>query len=132
MALLLPDVGECALLDMALSDASPEAQTLSLYTTSVTPAEGDTAATYTIATGNGSDAKTLARATWNAASTSTGTSSKTYPQQTYSFTGSLTIYGYLVRKATAGTLLWAEVLYAGGQAFTSGGSLLITPRIELA
>jgi hypothetical protein len=132
MPLLVPDVGEVALLDMALSDTTPEAQTLSLYTSNTTPAEGDTHATYTIAAGDGSDPKSLVRATWNAASTTSGTTSKTYPAQTFSFTGSFTIYGYLVRKATAGTLLWAEKVYASGQAFSSGDSLAITPRIELA
>ncbi|MEY2855668.1 MAG: hypothetical protein RL030_2800 [Pseudomonadota bacterium] len=132
MTLLVPDVGEVALLDMALSDAAPEAQTLSLYTSNTTPAEGDTAATYTIATGSGSDAKTLARATWNAASTAAGTTSKTYPAQVFSFTGSFTVYGYLIRKVTAGTLLWSEKVYGSGQAFVSGDSLTITPRIELA
>lgn len=132
MALLVPDVGEVCALDDWLGTSSPEAQTLSVYTSNTTPAEGDTAGTYTIASGNGSDAKSLARATWNGASTNAGTTSKTYPQQTFSFTGSFTIYGYLVRKASAGTLLWAEKLFSSGQAFVSGDSLKITPYIEAA
>lgn len=132
MALLVPDVGEVCALDDWLSTTTPEAQTLSLYTSNTTPAEGDTHATYTIASGNGSDAKSLARATWNAASTTAGTTSKTYPQQTFAFTGAFTIYGYLVRKATAGTLLWAEKLFASGQAFASADSLKVTPYIEAA
>lgn len=130
MTLLVPDVGEVCALDMWLSDASPAAQELYLYTSNTTPAEGDTAGTYTFASGNGADFKSLARATWNAASTSVGTTSKTYPQQTFSFTGSFTIYGYAVRKASASTLLWAEKLFSSGQAFNSGDALKVTPYIE--
>lgn len=129
--LLVPDVGEAAILDMAFGDTTPEAQTLSLYTSNTTPAEGDTHLTYTIAAANGADPKTLARATWNAASTAAGVTSKTYPTQTFAFTGAFTIYGYLVRKVTAGTLLWAEKVYTSGQAFASGDSMAVTPRIEL-
>lgn len=132
MALLVPDVGEVKALDSWLSTTSPEAQKLGVYTSNTTPAEGDTFATYTEATGNGSDAKSLARATWNAASTSAGTTSKTYPQQTFSLTGSFTIYGYLVRETTSTVLLWAEKLFASGQAFVSGDALKITPYIEAA
>jgi hypothetical protein len=132
MALLVPDVGEVALLDMMLSDASPEAQTLKLYKSNTAPAEGDTAVTYTEADLSGYSSKSLARATWNGASTATGTTSKTYPQQTFSFTGTGTVYGYFVVKASAGTLLWAEKIFTSGQTFNNGDTLKVTPYIELA
>lgn len=132
MALLVPDVGEVALLDMMLSDASPEAQSLVLYQSNTSPAEGDTWATYTEVSGGGYAAKSLARATWNGASTATGTTSKTYPQQTFTWTGTVTVYGYAVRKSTAGTLLWAEKIFTSGQVFNNGDTLKITPYIELA
>lgn len=131
MALLVPDVGEVALLDMALSDAAPEAQTLKLYTSNTTPAEGDTAGTYTAAAGNGSDPKNIVRATWSGAASVGGVTTKAYPAQTFNFTAGFTIYGYFVVKATAGTLLWAEKIYAGGQAFANGDSLVLTPKIQL-
>jgi len=133
MALLVPDVGEVALLDMALGDASPEAQTLKLYKNDADPAEGDTAVTYTVADIAGYSDKSLARATWNAASTAAGTTTKTYPAQTFNFTGTGTIVGYYVIKATAGTLLWAERIYASpGQTFNNGDSLALTLSIALA
>ena len=132
MALLIPDVGERNLLDMALSDASPEAQTLKLYESNTTPAEGDTHTSYTEATISGYASISLARATWNAASTATGTTSKTYPQQTFTFTGSGTIYGYYVIKTTAGTLLWSEKIFTSGQAFQNTDQLKLTLSIELA
>ncbi|HKS16984.1 MAG TPA: hypothetical protein VJU16_06710 [Planctomycetota bacterium] len=133
MALVLPDAGERNALDMWLSDASPEAQTLKLYTNDVTPAEGDTAATYTEAAGSGYASKALARATWNAAATNAGVTSKDYPQQTFNWTGTITIVGYFIVKVTAGTILWAERMFTSpGQVFNNGDVLKVTPRIEQA
>lgn len=132
MALVLPDAGERAILDMALSDAAPEAQDLRLYENDITPAEGDTTATYTEATIAGYAEKNLARATWNAAATNAGVTSKTYPEQTFNFTGTGTIYGYFLVKATANTLLWAEEVYPSGQVFNNGDSFKLTVRIEQA
>lgn len=133
MALLVPDVGEVAALDMWLSDAAPEAQTLKLYLNDISPAEGDTAVTYTEATISGYSAKSLVRATWGAAATVTGTTTKAYPAQVFSFTGTGIIVGYFVIKVTAGTLLWAERIYSTpGQTFNNGDSLTLTPKIQLA
>lgn len=132
MALLIPDAGEVALLDYALGTTTPEAQTLKLYESATTPAEGDTAGSYTEATIAGYASVALARATWNGASTSTGTTSKTYPQQTFTFTGSGTIYGYFVIGTTSGTILWSEKLFASGQAFANTDQLKLTLSIELA
>ncbi len=134
MSLVLPDVGEVCALDMWLSDASPEAQTLKLFQSNTTPAEGDTHASYTEATFSGYAAKALARATWNAASTASGTTTKTYPQQTWTVAGatSNTIYGYYVVKATAGTLLWVETLFVSGQLLQDTDQLKLTLSIAMA
>lgn len=132
MALVLADVGERSGLDMWLSDTTPEAQTLKLYSNDISPAEGDTHSTYTEATISGYSAKSLARATWNAASTNTGTTTKSYPQQTFNFTGTGTIVGYYIIKATAGTLLWAERMFTSpGQTFNNGDSYALTIQIQL-
>ena len=104
MAVTLPDVGEVKALDDWLATTTPEAQTLKLYTNNVTPAEGDTASTYTEAAGSGYAAKSLARATWNAASTAAGVTTKSYPAQAFNFTGAITIYGYFIVDA-GGNLL---------------------------
>lgn len=134
MALVLPNQGERNSLDMWLSDAAPEAQTLKLYENDVTPAEGDTAATYTEATIAGYAAKALARATWNAAtSDGGGITSKTYPGQLFSFTGTGIVVGYFIIKATAGTILWAERMFASpGQTFNNADSLTLNIAIQQA
>lgn len=130
MALTVPDVGERALLDMALSDASPNSQQLKLYS-AVSPAIGESsvAGDFTEATFTGYSAKTLARATWGAAATNTGTTSKTYPQQSWSPTTSQTILGYYITETTVGDLLWAEA-YASSRALVNGDTLNQTVIIE--
>ncbi len=133
MSLVVPDVGEVALLDMLLGTATPETQKLKLYTNNFDCVEGSVAGDFTVASGSGYADVSLVRATWNAAGTSAGTTSKTYPAQTFSFSGAITIVGYYIVGATSGTLLWAERIYAGaGQAFANGDTLTITPRMELA
>lgn len=131
MALLVPDKGERALLDMMLSDASPNAQNLRLYTALASLTESTIESDFTEATFTGYSAKALARATWNAASTATGTTSKTYPGQTWSPTSSQTVLGYYVTENTAGDILWAEA-FASSRALVSGDTLTVNLSIELA
>lgn len=132
MPLLVPDAGEVSLLDMALSDAAPNSQTLKLHSAVAGGiVEGTVHTDFTEATFTGYVAKVLARATWNAASTSAGTSSKTYPQQTWSPTTAEVILGYYVIETTAGGILWAET-FASSRSLLNGDTLNLTPRIELA
>lgn len=132
MALLVPDVGEAAMLDELLKNTTPEAQKLKLYESNTTPAEGDTLASYTQATISGYSAVTFTRGTWGAASTAAGTTTSTYPEQTFTFTGSGTVYGYTIEKVTATTLLWSELIFSGGQAFISGDVLKLTVKLQMA
>lgn len=135
--LLVPDVGEVLLLKNALnfSGAVVENQTIKLYATNVTPAEGDTAGSYTEAAGGGYASKALTGANWVVA-TATGTTTATYPIQTWTFTGALTtnttIYGYFVVGTTSGTLLWAELAAATFQPASNGDTYSVTPAIQLA
>lgn len=133
-ALLVPDEGEVELLDKMLKDALSvdENYTLKLYKTDVTPAESDTNASYTIADFTDYTSKTLARTTWAGASTSAGTTSTTYTQQSWTCGASgNTIYGYWVVGATSGEVLWAEK-FATARVLASGDTLNLTPRMELA
>lgn len=135
-ALLVPDVGEVKLLEAALGKTAAENLTLKLFASNTTPAEGDTAGTYTEASGGGYSAKTLTTTTWGNASTSSGTTSASYAEQTWTFTGALTtnptIYGYFLVGATSGTLYWAERAAATFEPATSGDTYKVTPRLELA
>ena len=133
MTLLVPDVGECEILDCAFKDASPEALTLKLYSNNYDPVESSTAGSFTECSGSGYGAKSLTRAGWNSASSAAGVSSIVYgTAQVFSFTGAITVVGYFIVGTTSGSIYWAERLYAGaGQAFANGDSLTITPRMEL-
>lgn len=129
--LLVPDVGEVKLVDRMLRLSAEENLTLKLFTSNTTPAEGDTAATYTVAAGGGYADKTLTNGSWGAASTSTGTTTSTYAEQTYTFTGALTasatIYGYFVVGATSTVLYWAERAAATFQPAANGETYKVTP-----
>lgn len=133
-ALLVPDVGEVELLDKMMKDALSvdEDYTLKLYKTNVTPAESDTAGSYTVADFTNYVNKTLTRTGWAGASTAGGTTSTTYAQQSWTCGASgNTVYGYYVIGATSGTLLWAE-LFGTARVLASGDTLNLTPAMELA
>jgi hypothetical protein len=136
VALLVPDVGEVELLKRLLySNAGSENGTLKLYKTNVTPAESDTASSYTEADFTGYSSKTLTStqsgSTWGVPSTSTGTTSSTYGTVlTWSPTSSQTVYGYYVVGATSTVLWWAE-LFASSKNLSNGDTLNLTARIQL-
>jgi hypothetical protein len=136
MALLVPDAGEVKLLDAALGRVSAENLTLKLFVNDYTPVEGSVAGDFTEAAGGGYASKTLTATSWGAASTSSGTTSAAYAQQTFTFTGALTtnptIYGYYLVGATSGTIYWAERLTASFTPASNGDAVNVTPRIELA
>jgi hypothetical protein len=133
-ALVVPDVGEVELLDKTLKDALSvdESYTLKLYT-AISPAlgEGSVAGDFTEATFTGYAAKTLTRAGWAGASTSSGTTSSSYAQQSWSPTSAQTVLGYYVIGTTSGVLLWAEA-FASSRSLQNGDTLLLTPKMELA
>lgn len=127
MALVVPDVGERELLDDMLNARD---RTLKLFKTDVTPAESDVAGSYTEADFTDYVAKTLTGASWDAAATNAGTTSKAYAQQSWTCgaTGN-TIYGYFVVRTT--TLCWAEK-FATARNLAENDVLNLTPRMELA
>ena len=135
-ALLVPDVGERTLLDEMLSNGQD--WELRLFQNDVTPAEGDTLATYTEATFTGYAMQTLTRSqtgsTWAAAATNAGVTSSEYNSgtpRTWTNTGSAqTIYGYYYESATANLLQLAE-RFASSRTLNTSDTLNVTPRIEL-
>lgn len=138
MSLLCPDVGEVVLLTDLLDGANTrEAWTLKLYKTNVTPAETDTAASYTVADFTGYSNKTLTRTvtgtTWSTPATSSGTTSSTYNSGTplsWSATSAQTVYGYYVVGATSTTLIYAE-LFSSSISLVNPSTLQLTPKLQL-
>src|SRR3990167_1635806 len=107
MALTLADIGADAVLKRYFNSTAPGGGnnlTLKLFTSNTTPADTDTAATYTEATGGGYAAKTLTNGSWTI-TIGNDPSDAVYAQQTWTFTGQLSggasIYGYYVVDADA-------------------------------
>jgi hypothetical protein len=129
MAGTIPNEGETSILENAFKNTTPEAFTLKLFSNSATLANSNTAAAFTESAISGYAAKALARASFSAAVPGSPSSISYSAAQTFNFTGSGTIYGYFIVGATSGKVYAAETLYPTGQAFASGDSLSITPKI---
>ncbi len=128
MAISVPDVGENLILEMIVNKTAAQNLVLKLYSNNVTPAETDTAGTYTESTFTGYSAVTLTGASWGSASGG----SIAYAQQTFtcSGAGSENCYGYFVVQASSGTLIYSE--RASGVPFvitTVGDNVKVTPTI---
>ena len=124
--------------------AGVEGLSLKLFSSSTTPAETDTAGTYTVLTDgvSGYAVQTLtskldATAGWTTPASGSPTGSwsaeasvaeATSPQIVYNFSGSLTINGYIVVGATSTTLFWAEN-FGSTKNVVSGDTLTMTPRL---
>lgn len=131
MTLVVPNVGEVLALELYLESVD---LTLKLYSNNITPAETDTAATYTVVAGGGYADQVLDKDEWTivAGAPSAGTYNFTID---FDFTGVTNapgvIYGYFVVDA-AGVLRWAERFPAGVVPFTPILNSLIRfiPRFE--
>lgn len=137
MALVLADIGADEFLKVYFNDDRPAGGndlTLKLFATNTTPADTDTAGTYTEANGGGYSAKTLTNGSWTV-STGNDPSDAVYAEQTFTFTGPLTtnttIYGYFVVDAD-GTLVWAEKFATSFTPTNNGDQLKLTPKFQLS
>lgn len=151
MALMVPRVGDVLLLTDLLAGGSLENWQLGLFKSNITPAETDTASTYTAQEADFTSyaRKTLTRSvgasTWNtpvsqppsgspawSSRTQVGHSQYGSSPQTWTCgaTGN-TIYGYFIVGATSGTLVCAEA-FATPRALANGDTLSITPVLETA
>lgn len=132
MPLVVPNNGEGDGLEYFVNKASPQNLVLRLYTNNVTPAETDTAASYTEASGSGYGAITLTGASWGSPSEG-APSSIAYAQQTFTFTGALgNVYGYFMTRASSGRIALAERFADGPYNIANNGDQIkITPQITL-
>ena len=131
MALLVPNTGENLVVGMIVNKTAPENLVLKLFKSNTTPAEGDTAATYTEADFTGYSSATLTGASWTVTADTAA-----YAQQ--SFTSSATqtlqnVYGYYLVQATSGVLIWAERFSDAPYAISNNGDVIrVTPTITAA
>lgn len=137
MALTLADVGADCILKTYFNNTRPAGGnnfTLKLFISNTTPADTDTAVTYTEASGGGYAAKTLTNGSFTV-TPANDPSDAVYAEQTWTFTGALsgsaTVYGYFVIDAD-GVLQWAERLGAAFTPTTNGDVLRVTPKFQMS
>lgn len=131
MPLLVPNTGEVITLNYLTNKVTTTRDLIyRLFATNITPAETDTAGTYTEAAGGGYAAITLAGASWTV--TGGAPTSATFAQRTWTFTGPLTtngtVFGYYVTRATDADLVLAET-FTSFTPTTNGDQILLTPAI---
>lgn len=131
MALNVPNTAELIALKAFIGHtAQSEDAVVLLFTSNITPADTDTAATYTAieAAGGGYVRKTLTKSSWVV----TG-NPITYAAQQWVFTGPLTgsatIYGYAVLRATALDIMWSENFGAGFQPLVNNDALTVNLQL---
>lgn len=137
MPLTLADVGADCLLKIIFNNTRASGGnnlTLKLFVNNITPADTDTASTYTVAVGGGYADKTLNMGSWTI-TVGNDPSDAVYAEQTWTFTGALTtnttIYGYYVVDAD-GVLQWAEKLASAFTPANNGDQLKVTPKFQMS
>lgn len=131
MALVVCNNGEVVALSYLVNKVTTTRDlVLRLFATNVTPAETDTAGSYTEAAGGGYANKTLTGASWTVTGGAPTTAS--YAQQDFTFTGTLTtngtVYGYYMTRATDADLILAET-FTSFVPTNNGDKILLTPQI---
>lgn len=135
MAIMVPDVGADEFLKVYFNNTRPAGGnnlTMKLFVNDVTPADTNTAGSFTEATGGGYVSKTLTNGSWTI-TVGHDPSDATYAAQTWTFTGPLTtnttVYGYFVTDAD-GTLIFADRLSSSFIPADNGDQLVITPTFQ--
>ena len=130
MAGLVPNAGEELALKNFLNHTAAQDQTLKLFVNNVTPAEGDTAGSYTEMSTQGYASKALTGTSWVV--TPGAPSSAAYAQQTWTFDGTggaTVVYGYYVVQAVSGVLMFAERFATPPTIANNGDQIKLTPTI---
>ncbi len=120
MAVVTPAAGEAIVLNRLFGKSTTGDLTLRLYENSVSLADGTVIGDFTEATFPGYSAITLANASVTVADNA-GTETASYPQQTFTATGSgNSVYGYYVTDGST-QVVFAEVFSDGPYAISNSG-----------
>ncbi len=107
MAAVVPYVGEVLMLRYIVNNGTPDNLRLHLYSNNVVPSKGDVLGTYSEVAVGGYSNVSLNGSLWSTATIS-GTTTSTYPTQTFTFTTSVVVYGLYVTNNSSSQLVWAE------------------------
>lgn len=133
MAFVVCNNGEGDALRAIVAHTAATNLVLKLFSNNVTPAETDTAATYTEADFSGYAAATLTGASWTI--TEGAPSNAAYAEQSFTADGSIAalqnIYGAFMVRATSGRLFAAQDFSAARPVENENDSIGVTPTITL-
>ena len=133
MTLLVPNTGEGRILNNMVNKVAPQDLSLKLFKSNTTPAEGDTAGTYTEADFTGYTDADLVAGNWTI--TEGAPSNATAAQQTFTSSAdqsTQSIYGYYLVQTSSGILMWAERFSDGPYAIANNGDAIkVTAIITL-
>lgn len=132
MTILFCNNGEAqALRYIVNKDGLTENLRYRLFTNNITPAETDTAGSYTEASGGGYASIEMIGASWTV--TPGAPSSAAYAQQQWSFSGPLTagasLYGYYAVRAVTLDLMFSDRFATARTPTNPGDALRLTPQI---
>ena len=131
MALRVTDEGEVIALKALLNHTAGQNLVLKLYQNNITPADTDTAATYTECTFTGYVNLTLTGASWTVTPGAPAVAS--YAQQTFTSSAdqaAQNAYGYFLTQLGSGTLVYAERFTGAPFVIQNNGdNIKVTPRI---
>lgn len=133
MTLLVPNNGEGDGLSYFVNKSTPQDLVLCLFKSNTTPAETDTAGSYTEADFTGYSNVSLTGSSWTV--TEGEPTSAAYAQQTFTSSAgsqSQNVYGYYMKRTTSGRIALAERFTDGPyQIVNNGDQIKITPTITL-
>lgn len=132
MTILVPNNGEGDFLKAGLNHTAMSDVIMKLYSSNTTPAETDTAASFTETTFTGYSASgALTGSSWTI--TEGAPSNGTYAQQTFTSSAgsqSVSVYGYFMVRNTGGRIAWAERFSDGPYVIVNNGDQIkVTPVI---
>ena len=128
MALVVPNEGKEQLLKILVNKESPSNVVLKLFRNNYNPVAGSKVGDFTESNTTGYVKKTLTGASWTVVE---GLAS--YAQQTFTYTGGGTHYGYYITNNAEDTVLWAERFSDAPHTIPSGGGTeKVTVKLALS
>ena len=139
MALVVPNSSDLLMLQYIINALAQDGaagpsggeRLLRLYDNNFVPSKNTVVGNLTETSASGYTALTLSGANWTVATSTLGTNSATYSEQTFNFSTAVTIYGYYVTDLSS-NLLWVERFSTAPFTLPAGGGeIAITPKITL-
>jgi hypothetical protein len=128
MAVVVPDASEIRLLELMLNVTSQDNPVLRAYTNDHTPSASTAFGDITESTVSGYSAITLTPGSWTITTDGSSFAVASYPEQTFTFSATETIYGYYVTNSANDTILWLERAdFAPASITTLPGTFSVSP-----